>query len=313
MSCDIIIANKGGEAMRVLKSFIAGLFSLIFAVLVIATVYVFNISAFATKDNIVRSMQDTDLLTDIKKVRNSGSGDGSNGVSQIIDEMYSLAGQFSVSEDVVDSIIDSNITKQIIGEAVGNVTDYVINGKEVKAFSEDDVYNLISDNLDDILKSSNVSIDDGQKEKFLREIKKQLPDIVEVLPTSESLANSSHNFEINLIQEFFSTEVKGALCVGLIFSGAIVIILKRKEFEWCANLGVALLISGLMILGMALLMPSVVVDMIGTTDLSLFASSIVDVLAKPILYSGVGILVLAILLFIFYKVMEKVRDKKIKS
>lgn len=296
--------------MDVFKSFIAGLFSLFFAVLVICTVYVFSISSFATKDNIVKSMENTDLLTNVNKIRNSGSGEGSNGVSQIIDEMYSLASQFSVSDEVVDSIIDSKITKQIIGEAVGNVTDYMINGKETKAFSEDDAYNLINDNLDDILKASNVTLDDGQKEKFLREVKKQLPDIVKVIPTSESLANSSHNFEINLVQELFSTKIKVILCIGLAVSGIIVIIIKRKNFEWCANLGVALLISSLVILGMGLLMPEFLVDMIGTTDLSLFASSITDSLSRPIMYSGVGIFVLSIILFIVYKVMENRNYKK---
>ena len=299
--------------MDAFKSFMAGLFSLIFGILVICTVYVFSISSFATKDNIVKSMEKTDLLTSVKKIRNSGSGAGNNGVAQVVDEMYSLASQFSVSSDVVDSIIDSKITKQIIGDAVGNLTDYVVNGKETKVFSEDDIYELITDNLDDILKAANVSLDDGQKEKFLREIKKQLPDIVEVVPTSESLVNSEHNFEINLIQELFSTKTKVILCVCLVISGVIVIILKRKDFEWCANLGVALLISGLVILGIGLLVPEFLVDMIGTTDISLFASSIVDSLAKPIMYSGVGVLVLAILLFIFYKVMENRNYKKSKS
>ena len=299
--------------MDAFKSFVAGLFSLIFGILVICTVYVFSISSFATKDNIVKSMEKTDLLTSVKKIRNSGSGAGNNGVAQVVDEMYSLASQFSVSSDVVDSIIDSKITKQIIGDAVGNLTDYVVNGKETRAFSEDDIYELITDNLDDILKAANVSLDDGQKEKFLREIKKQLPDIVEVVPTSESLVNSEHNFEINLIQELFSTKTKVILCVCLVISGVIVVILKRKDFEWCANLGVALLISGLVILGIGLLVPEFLVDMIGTTDISLFASSIVDSLAKPIMYSGVGVLVLAILLFIFYKVMENRNYKKSKS
>ncbi len=299
--------------MHFLKSFGAGLFSLLFGVILVATVCVFNISAFATKDNIVKSMENTDLLTNVKKIRNSGSGEGSNGVAQIIDEMYSLASQFSVSEEVVDSIIDSKITKQIIGDAVGNITDYVVNGKDTKAFSEDDIYNLVNDNLDDILESSNVSMDEGQKEKFLREVKKQLPDIVEVIPTSESLANSGYNFEINMVQEFFSTNVKVILCVGLVICALIVIILKRNNFEWCADLGVTLLISGLVIMGISLLVPSVVVDMIGATDLSLFASSITDILTKPILYSGTIILVLAIIFLIFYKVMEKRSFKKLKS
>lgn len=307
------LANEMGDFMNFLKSFVAGLFTLIFGVLVVVTICVFNVSGFASKENIVNQMENTDILTEVKKIRNSGSGEGGNGLSQVIDEMYSLASQFSVSEEVVDSIIDSKITKEIIGDAVGNLTDYVVNGKETKALTADDAYNLINENLDDILKESNISLDDGQKEKFLREIKKQLPDMVEAIPTTESLANSSYINQINLLQEVFGTRVKVILCIGIAISGLIVIVLKRKEFEWCANMGVALLLAGLVTLGLSLVIPSFVVDMIGTTDMSLLASSISDSLAKPILYSGIGTLVLALLLFIFYKVMERKADTKIKS
>ena len=296
--------------MHFLKSFVAGLFTLVFGVLVVATICVFSISAFATKDNIVNKMQDTDILTEVKKIRNSGSTEGASGVTQVIDEMYSLASQFSVSEEVVDQIIDSDLTKEIIGEAVGNLTDYMVNGKDTKVLSEEDAYNLISDNLDEVLKENDLSIDEGQKEKFLREVEKQLPDIIEVVPTSEDLLGSSYGSDIDKIQTIFSDNTKILLCAGLIISGVIVIILKRKEFEWCANLGVALLIAGLTTIGVSFVMPGMVIDMMRTTDLSMFVSSLTDALAQPILYSGVGILVLAIILFIFYKIME---NKKIKS
>ena len=299
--------------MHFLKSFVAGLFTLVFGVLVVATICVFSISAFATKDNIVNKMQDTDILTEVKKIRNSGSTEGASGVTQVIDEMYSLASQFSVSEEVVDQIIDSNLTKEIIGEAVGNLTDYMVNDKDTKVLTEEDAYNLISDNLDEVLAENDLSIDEGQKEKFLREVEKQLPDIIEVIPTSEDLLGSSYGSNIERIQTIFSDNTKILLCASLFISGVIVIVLKRKEFEWCANLGVALLIAGLVTIGISFVMPGMVIDMMGTTDLSMFASSLTDALAEPILYSGVGVLVLAALLFIFYKIMEKRRDNKIKS
>lgn len=299
--------------MHFLKSFVAGLFTLVFGVLVVATICVFSISAFATKDNIVNKMQDTDILTEVKKIRNSGSTEGASGVTQVIDEMYSLASQFSVSEEVVDQIIDSNLTKEIIGEAVGNLTDYMVNGKDTKVLSEEEAYNLISDNLDEVLEENDLSIDEGQKEKFLREVEKQLPDVIEVIPTSEDLLGSSYGSNIERIQTIFSDNTKILLCASLVISGAIVIVLKRKEFEWCANLGVALLIAGLVTIGISFVMPGMVIDMMGTTDLSMFATSLTDALAEPILYSGVGVLVLAIVLFIFYRIMEKRRDNKIKS
>lgn len=299
--------------MHFLKSFVAGLFTLVFGVLMVFAICVFSVSGFATKDNIVNQMKDADILTEVKKIRNSGSSEGQGEVTQVIDEMYSLASQFSVSEEVVDKIIDSKVTKEIIGDAVGNITDYVVNGEETKTLTVDDAYALINDNLDDILAASDVSLDEGQKEKFLREIKKQLPDMVEVLPSSEDLLSSEYSESIKQLQEIFSDDTKVVLGVCLVISALIVIVIKRKDFEWCVNLGVALLIAGLVTIAMALVMPGFVVQIMSSADLSLFVVSFTDLLSKPILYSGIGVLVLAVLLFIFYKIMEKRRDNKIKS
>ena len=124
------LANEMGDFMRFLKSFVAGLFTLVFGVLVVITICIFSVSNFATKENIVNEMKKADILTEVKKIRNSGSAEGNSGVAQVVDEMYSLASQFSVSEEVVDGIIDSNITKEIIGDAVGILTDYIVNGKD---------------------------------------------------------------------------------------------------------------------------------------------------------------------------------------
>lgn len=291
--------------MHFLKSFVAGLFTFVFGILVVVTICVFCISSFATKDNIVRSMENTDILKEVKKVKNSGSAEGQSGVTQIINEMYSLASQFSVSEEVVDKIIDSKITKEIVGDTVGNLTDYVVNGKETAVLSEDDVYNVINDNLDSILKSSDVSLDDGQKEKFLREIKKQIPDIVEVIPTSEDLLGSNYENKIEVIQDVFSIKTKVALILCLSISGLIVIILKRKNFEWCANLGSAMLISGLVTIGLSFIMPGIVIDAMDQADLSLLVTSFTNSLSKPILYSGVFVIIGAIILFIIYKKIQK--------
>ncbi len=294
--------------MNFLKSFIAGLFSLFFGILLIITVCVFSISSFANKDNIVNNMKQADILTEVKKIRNSGNSLGQSGVAQVIDEMYSLASQFSVSEDVVDKIIDSKITKEIIGDAVGNLTDYVINGKETRILTSDDIYDLINDNLDDILKSSDISIDEGQKEKFLREIKKQLPDMVEVIPTSKDLLGSDYGYELEQVQEIFSNETKIILCICLVISMVIVIVIKRKNFEWCINLGVSLLISGLIIMGLALVAPEFITGMMDSIDLSLLTSSFTELSVKPILYSGASILVLAIILLVFYKVLNRKKN-----
>ena len=57
-------------------------------------------------------------------------------------------------------------------------------------------------------------------------------------------------------------------------------------------------------------MPGFIVEMMGEAELSMFVTVLTDFITKPILYSGVGVLVLAIILFVVYKILE---NKKIKS
>lgn len=291
--------------MKILKSFLAGLFSIFFGIFVVATICIFCISGFASKSNVKEKLKETDLLMEVKKIRNSGNTESESKITAAINDVYSLASQFSVSEEVVDKIIDSKATKEVIGSAVGNLTDYVINGKEAKILSSDDVYEVISDNLDDVLKASDLKIDDSSKEKFLREIKKQLPDIVEVIPNSEDVLGTDYGDKVEIMQKIFSTQSKVICVLGIIVSMIVVILLKKKEFEWLANLGVSLLMSGLATIGISLLMPSVIVSAMNEADLSLFASSLTGFITKPILYCGIGLIIISLGMFIGYKILEK--------
>lgn len=287
--------------MKVVKNIFTVLFTILFSIFIVLNICVFCVSDFAVKDNIVESIKKMDISKEVNKIRNSGNGSGK--LSGAINDMYLLASQFSVSEKVVDQIIDSNATKEIIGKATGNLTDYVVNGKDTKIISADDAYDIISDNLDEWLEDSGVSITDSQKEKFLREVEKQLPDIAEFIPSSEDLLGTEYEDKIKLIQKIFSKQTKIICIVGLIVSGIMVIILKGKYFT--LNLGIASLISGLVTVGLSFVLPELIVSMMNEADLSLIASSISNELAKSLLYFGFIPIIVSIILLIIYKITKK--------
>ena len=60
-------------------------------------------------------------------------------------------------------------------------------------------------------------------------------------------------------------------------------------------------------MGLALVVPEFITGMMGSIDLSLFVSSFTELSVKPILYSGALILVLAIILLVLYKVLNRKR------
>ncbi len=286
--------------MKIIKTSLAFISTICVSVLLVITTCIFCVSSFANKENITKKMKKTDLLTEIKKIKNSGAKNSNSKLTNAINDMYSLASQFNVDEKVVDAIIDSKITKEIIGDAIGNLTDYAINGKNTKMLSEQDTYNLINNNLDDILKEQNITLTDSQKEKFLREIKKQLPDIIQLVPNSKVLLGTNNN-KIKIIQKIFSNKTKVITSILLITSIIIVIILKKENYAWLNNISLAFLLSSLVTIGLSLLLPSIIVTAMSEADLSLFVSSLTDFIAKPILYSGLITLIISIILFIINK------------
>jgi Na+-transporting methylmalonyl-CoA/oxaloacetate decarboxylase gamma subunit len=116
--------------MKGLKTFIAGILTIVLSFLVISTVFIFCISSFASSKNIQKNLESVSILKDVKKVRNSGSVGSQSKITTAINDIYSLAGQYSISSSVVDKMLDSKATKEILGKSVGNITDYVINGKK---------------------------------------------------------------------------------------------------------------------------------------------------------------------------------------
>ena len=61
-------------------------------------------------------------------------------------------------------------------------------------------------------------------------------------------------------------------------------------------------------MGLALVAPEFITGMMDSIDLSLLTSSFTELSVKPILYSGASILVLAIILLVFYKVLNRKKN-----
>jgi hypothetical protein len=136
---------------------------------------------------------------------------------------------------------------------------------------------------------------------------------VSVIPTSNDLLGKNYSDKIRVLQKIFSNKTKGILVMAILVLLVLIVALKKEGFQWCKNIGVSLLISGLVMIGMYFIIPAVVVEIMTEADMSIFASSLTEFLDKPVLFSGIGLVVISILLFTFYKIMEKRGMKKVPS
>ena len=267
-------------------------------------VFVFNISSFSKTENMEKTIENTDLLTEVNKIRNSGKVGNQSALSSVIDDVYATAEEYGISDKLVDTVIDSKAMKEALGKAAGNVTDYVVNGVETPILTTDDLYKVAKDNIDDWIKESGIEVTDNQKDKILEGSKEFIPIVVDNLPTSAELA-TDYESEVDFVQTFFSNQVKVILVVISIILTILLIILGRKNMRWLANLGTSLLVGGLITLGLAFVLPDLITMIPSSSDISFITGSITDYMFRPILISGGVMILLCILLFVFYNVCRK--------
>ncbi len=267
-------------------------------------VFVFNISSFSKTENMEKTIENTDLLTEVNKIRNSGKVGNQSALSSVIDDVYATAEEYGISDKLVDTVIDSKAMKEALGKAAGNVTDYVVNGVETPILTTDDLYKVAEDNIDDWIKESGIEVTDNQKDKILEGSKEFIPIVVDNLPTSAELA-TDYESEVDFVQMFFSNQVKVILVVISIILTILLIILGRKNMRWLANLGTSLLVGGLITLGLAFVLPDLITMIPSSSDISFITGSITDYMFRPILISGGVMILLCILLFVFYNVCRK--------
>ena len=267
-------------------------------------VFVFNISSFSKTENMEKTIENTDLLTEVNKIRNSGKVGNQSALSSVIDDVYATAEEYGISDKLVDTVIDSKAMKEALGKAAGNVTDYVVNGVETPILTNEDLYKVAEDNIDDWIKESGIEVTDNQKDKILEGSKEFIPIVVDNLPTSSELA-ADYESEVDFVQTFFSNQVKVILVVISIILTILLIILGRKNMRWLANLGTSLLVGGLITLGLAFVLPDLITMIPSSSDISFITGSITDYMFRPILISGGVMILLCILLFVFYNVCRK--------
>lgn len=284
--------------------FIRFLLGALLVVCLTLAVFVFNISSFSKTENMEKTIENTDLLTEVNKIRNSGKVGNQSALSSVIDDVYATAEEYGISDKLVDTVIDSKAMKEALGKAAGNVTDYVVNGVETPILTNEDLYKVAEDNIDDWIKESGIEVTDNQKDKILEGSKEFIPIVVDNLPTSAELA-TDYESEVDFVQTFFSNQVKVILVVISIILTILLIILGRKNMRWLVNLGTSLLVGGLITLGLAFVLPDLITMIPSSSDISFITGSITDYMFRPILISGGVMILLCILLFVFYNVCRK--------
>lgn len=292
--------------MRIFKTIIALFLSILTICALYALFIICNISSFFSVDNIEKATSNIDTIHEIEKIQNSTATAGKKAeIADIIDTAYNEAESHGISKNLVDEIFNSNEVKSFLGKAVGNTTDYIVNGKESEPLTSEDFNKLLDDNIDKWIKASNTDISDSKKEVLVIRIKNASAGIINNLPSTETINKNIDKNTIQQINFIFSKEVKTALVILIAISMIIIFFLKKEENKWLMYTGSIALITGLLTVATSFVINDVVALLLNNYGITFMINSFSTIFSHQILITGVVSVVVALIILITYILLNR--------
>lgn len=294
--------------MQKLKTIAALIFSLIIIPTLFTLIFLSTISSYFTEDNIKKAVSNIDVTHEIKKIQNSSSSSNQE-ISDIIDTAYTEAEKHGISEDLVNTIFNSNEVKTFLGSVVGATTNYIINDKTSKNATSKEFNDILDKNMDKWIEESGTKISDTKKDVLLIRMKSISAGIINNLPNNQTVDQKISEDTLSKIRFIFSNQVKIALITITIFSLIIILITKRKQSKYLVYSGASFLITGLLLIGISFIITDILTIILTKYNLSFMATTFSNGLSHNILINGLVTIVISIVIFIIYGLITK-HEKK---
>ncbi len=292
--------------MKVVKTFISVLLSLLIMCALYVLFMLGNISSFFSSDNIQKTISNIDVTHEISKMKNSSlTAGGKAEIIDIVDTAYDEAEKHGISTQLVDEMFNSKEVKMFLGKAVGNTTDYVINNQKEKQLTSDDFNKILDDNIDTWLQNTNTKLSDSKKEVLLIRMKQASAGIIDTLPSEEMIDNKVDEKTISKIRFIFSSEVRVGLVIVIALMLILLFFLKKKEAKWLVYLAMPTLIVGLATIATSFMINDILALALKEYNLSFMMNSFSTTFANHIFITGIVSSVIALLLLIVHMIIQK--------
>ncbi len=288
---------------KILKSLLTILSMIIFFLSLLFTILVFNISYFFNSENITKGIQKMDVAQALHEIENSNKGGMT--ITEVLDNAYIVAEYYGVSSRVIDEMVNDKDIKQFFGTTAGNVTDYIVNGKNNKALTSTEFNTILDKNIDTWIKNSKVQVTDSQKRTFLDTVKKESGQIINNLPTSKEIASKLGITKLNVLQKIFNKQTKTLLLFSLITSFILIMLLKIKNHRNIVYIGYATLIVGIITVGIGLLSSDLTAYILTKTDILLDVSLFSNMLMKQFVITGIICLVISFVFYVIHLILKR--------
>ncbi len=209
--------------------------NILLTITLIITILSFSITPIFKDNNLESVLEDTNLLGEVKSLRDNGN----NKIGIIISEFYSTMEEYSIPTILIDKIVESNSFKVLFLKACNNIKDYIITNNSTTILTTDDINEVLSSNLLFIKKDSFTSISKA---------------ITNKLPTTKEIT-SNYTMQITILRIMYSSITKIILIIIDLLLITVLIFFNKMEYKYLKYLSISLITSVLLSLLILFIIP----------------------------------------------------------
>ena len=219
-----------------MKKFISIVLCVVLFLLINISLATFCISRLASSSFVNKVIDDVkvdDVLDSIKESDNTE-------ISSAMDDVYEKASEHGFSEEQVNNILESDMTKEVLEKYSTNLFE---NGS---GLSEDEINEIVSNNVDEIIDNSNGKLKEKDKSEIIRVTETMAPTISENLPDLDKISKmAGNNAQFKIEKNKGGNYGFWIYVLATIIVLGIIIVMQRKKFKWLLYTGVTVLVSSI--------------------------------------------------------------------
>lgn len=287
-------------------------FILSFILLILLFVYsmVLSLGNFLTVDNITKTLKESDFTAFYE--------DSDGNETEIISSFRVLLENVGVPEETVTDVVNSDATKEFIGEYVGNSIEATINDTDQKPLSDEDVVDLVRGNMEIItsdLEEAGLPVSEEVQDEILTLTYENAHILTENMPSGEEIITLTGNDKINelttLSKLLLSNSTKFTLLISIGACLLFLILLRLKKFRFLKTISAPFIINAVVLVVVSMFLKDYIVNFIlsSSNTFKIVFSPIMDSLFDLLFKYGIFSFVIGIALIVIYQIQRKVLGK----
>ena len=275
-----------------MKKFLSYFFSFLLFLEIIILLFIFNTRTFFSKEVVQKEVmkmnfQDLSIHGDVE-------------IQSVLDNFKILFLSYNIEKEDLEKTMNLNTIKEFFADLTGDLSEYIFFGYEKENILESKIQDQINEEIENIIKSSNLT--DGEKISLRKESKKEVKELLQILPTKEKIDHSMNLNQRNLLRFLFREDFHALFLVFLFLTIGVLLFFYHKKRMWVGFLCIPTFFASIFWMILSFLLPQAFTLLFSSTNILWIQVLLtyLNVFAKQVRFNSFLLFLIAFIGFLSY-------------